>query len=67
MYTTMGAMGNNLHNAEKEIKLYANKLHRVNQRIEENSIYILLLFSKNGKHTSYHSCYAYYPPPLLEV
>ena len=67
MSATIGAIVNNLHNVEKEIELYANKLHRVNQWIEVSIFYNLLLFSKNGMHTSYHSCYAYIYFPLLEV
>ena len=62
----MGAMGNNLHNVEKEIEFYENKLHRVYLRIEISNFSIILLYSKNGKHTSYHWCYAYNFFPLLE-
>ena len=54
----MDAMGENLHHVKKYIELFANKHHRVNQWIEEISVYIFLLFSKNGKHTSYRFCYA---------
>ena len=60
-------MGENLHHVKKYIELFSNKHHRVNQWIEEISVYIFLLFSKNGKHTSYHYCYAYYFPPLLQA
>ena len=59
MSTTMVGMGKNLHNIYKEIEFYANKLHRADQQIEVSSFYILLLYWKNGKHTSYHYCYAY--------
>ena len=48
MSTTMGAMGNNLHNAKKQIELYANKFHNVDQQIEVSSFYNFLLFSKMG-------------------
>ena len=58
MSTTMGAMGKNQYNMEKEIEFYANKLYCVDQRIEVSSFYNLLLFLKNGKHTSYLFCYA---------
>ena len=48
MSTTIGVIVKNLHNVEKEIELYANKLHCVDQWIEVSIFYNLLLFSKNG-------------------
>ena len=48
----MGAMGKNLHNVEKEIELYADKIHRIDQRIEVIIFYNILLLKTNGKHAS---------------
>ena len=56
---TMVEMGETLNNMKKETVLYANKLYHVGQLIEVSSFYNLILFCKNGNHTSYHYCYAY--------
>ena len=45
MSSKMGAMGKNMHNVEKEIEFYADKLNCVSQRIGVSSFYNLLLFS----------------------
>ena len=50
--TTMGALIKNLHNVEKEIELYADKIHRIDQRIEVIIFYNILLLKTNGKHAS---------------
>ena len=55
----MDEMGNNFYNIEKEIELYANKLHNSDQRIEVSSFYNILLLLKNRKHKSCHSCCDY--------
>ena len=43
MSTTMGAMGQDLHNLEKEMEYYTNKIHQVDKRVEVINIYDLSL------------------------
>ena len=39
MSTKMGALGQELHNLEKEMEYYASKLHQVGKQVEVSNIY----------------------------
>ena len=49
MSTTMGGMGQDLHNMGKEMEYYATKLHQVDQRVEVSNVYFLWQFLKTDK------------------
>ena len=43
MSTTMGGMGQDLHNMEKEMEYYAGKLRQVEKQVEVSTMYDLSL------------------------
>ena len=49
MSTTMGGMGQDLHNMEKEMEYYAAKLRQVDKRVEVSHIFFLWQFLKTDK------------------
>ena len=44
MSTTMGGMGQDLHNMGKYIEYYAAKLHQVDKRVEVSHMFFLWQF-----------------------
>ena len=44
MSTTMGGMGQDLHNMGNEMEYYAAKLHQVENRVEVSNIFSLWQF-----------------------
>ena len=49
MSTTMGGMGQDLHNMGKEMEYYAAKLHQVDKRVEVSNMFFLWKFLRTDK------------------
>ena len=59
----MGAKGKNLHNVERNIEFYADKLHHIDQQIDVSIFYYLWLFFEKwvAYKLTFVLCFWYFP------